>query len=503
MLLVGILCTVLTLTQLSKARSQAQGNALTCVTNYWLTIDCFLKPTAIPNRSETASYWLEFVLQHKPLVYNCSLTLREDGYSCTFEAVNIPAYSTFANFHRFVISLCYLENGLKKSKNLDSNYFPSKHIKPLTPHNLTVSKADGYYIFKWTSGYEKHLYNTLMLEYKLSYHKEGYPDSAFTLNVERTEFNISEAEFEPGTRYTAMVCSKIRTKTVYDGTNSNWSSAVKWTTTYEAVRPTAQSSLRQHNPALLPSTVVMVILICLAVAVTFLLLYPVARMKIKDIIWVATPSPNFQSLLQNHQGNIKDWVPKSQVQQIYSEEISTIDMITEITAVERDQEKISSMHFTPQYQTPYVGPSTEVWAPLQKSDTHSVASIPCKDLDFLPEELAVEEPMLCLTMFEPIAVEGFLSMDDLELGHEELEPIETLTVTPKPACFTQNGFTQNYCTLTNTPIGLIPTFITGPCNPELMPAGNASKEMLNEQTEENISEPVTVTLDSLQLSMED
>ncbi|KAL7830663.1 hypothetical protein SRHO_G00317900 [Serrasalmus rhombeus] len=501
MLQLGILCTVLTLTQFSKARSQAQENALTCVTNYWLTIDCFLKPSAIPNTSETTSYWLEFVLQHRPLVYNCSLTLREDGYSCTFKADNIPFYNCFADFHRFVISLCYLENGLK-SKNLDSKYYPSKHIKPLTPYNLTVSKADGYYIFNWTSGYEEHQYNALIFEYKLSYHKEGYPGSALTVNVKRTEFNISEAEFEAGTLYTAKVCSKIRTENGYNGTNSNWSSAVKWTTSHEAVRHTTPSLLPEHNPALLPSTVVMVILICLAVAVTFLLLYPVARMKIKDIIWVATPSPNFQSLLQNHQGNIKDWVPKSQVQQIYSEEISTIDAITEITAVERDQEKISSVHYTPQYQTPYVGPSTEVWAPLHKSDTLSVASI--SHLDFLPDESAVEEPMLCLTMFEPIAVKGFLCMDDLELGHEELEPIETLTVTPKPACFIQNGFTQNYCTLTNTPIGLIPTFTTGPCNPELMPAGNASKEPLNEQTEENTLEPpVTVTLDSLQLSMED
>ncbi|KAL7829807.1 hypothetical protein AOLI_G00306920 [Acnodon oligacanthus] len=492
MLLFGILCTVLTLTPFSKARSQAQENALTCVTNYWLTIDCFLKPTAISNRSTASSYWLEFVLQHRPLVYNCSLKLTEDGYSCTFEAVNIPAYSSFANFHRFVISLCYLEDGLKKSKNLDSKYYPSKNIKPLTPNNLTVSKADRYYTFSWTSGYEEHPYKTLIFEYKLLYHKEGHPDTALTVNVKGTEFNISEAEFEPGTRYTARVCSKVRTETGYNGTSGNWSSAVKWTTSYEG-----------HNPALLPSTAMMVVLICLAVAVTFLLLYPVARMKIKDIIWVATPSPNFQSLLQNHQGNIKDWVPKSQVQQIYSEDISTIDAITEITAVERDQEKTSSMLFTPQYQTPYVGPSTEVWAPLQQSDAHSVASVSCEDLDFLPEESAVEEPMLSLTMFEPIAVEGFLCMDDLELSPEELEPTATLTVTPKPACFAQNGFTQNYCTLTNTPIGLIPTFTTGPCNPEMMPAGNASKEPLKEQTEEKTSEPVTVTLDSLQLSMED
>ncbi|XP_036422700.1 interleukin 21 receptor, tandem duplicate 2 isoform X2 [Colossoma macropomum] len=492
MLLLGILCTVLTLTQLSKARSQAQANALTCVTNYWLTIDCFLKPTAIPNRSETTSYWLEFVLQNKQLVYNCSLTLREDDYNCMFKASKIPYRNSFADYHYFVVSLCYWENGLKKSV-LDSKYYPSKHIKPLTPNNLTVSKADRNYTFKWTSGYEKHTLNyVLPFEYKLSYHKEGYPDSALSVHVKGTEFNISEAEFEPGTQYTAKVRNEIYPNSVYDGTSSHWSSAVKWNTSH-----------KEHNLALLPSTAVMVILICLAVAVTFLLLYPVARMKIKDIIWVATPSPNFQSLLQNHQSNIKDWVPKSQVQQIYSEEISTIDAITEITAVERDQEKISSMYVTPQYQTPYVGPSAEVWAPLQKSDTHSVASISCKDLDFLPEESAVEEPMLCLTMFEPIAVEGFLCMDDLELGHEDLEPTETLTVTPKPVCFTQNGFTQNYCTLTNTPIGLIPTFTTGPCNPELVPAANASKEPLYEQTEENSSELVTVTLDSLQLSMED
>uniref|UniRef100_A0AAR2KUF9 Fibronectin type-III domain-containing protein n=1 Tax=Pygocentrus nattereri TaxID=42514 RepID=A0AAR2KUF9_PYGNA len=151
-------------------------------------------------------------------------------------------------------------------------------VKPLTPNNLTVSKADGYYIFKWTSGYEQHQYDALVFKYKLSYHKEGYPGS---VSLSKTEFNISEAEFEAGTLYTAKVCSKIRTENDYNGTNSNWSSAVKWTTShdgkYRVKGGLHKLSYHSHQH----------------------------RMKIKDIIWVATPSPNFQSLLQNHQGNIK------------------------------------------------------------------------------------------------------------------------------------------------------------------------------------------------------
>ncbi|KAI4903362.1 hypothetical protein NFI96_010768 [Prochilodus magdalenae] len=485
----GILYAFLTITQLHEAKSQAQEN-LTCVTDYWITIDCFLKSTAIPNTSGNTSYWLEFDFENQGRVYNCSLTVAKDGYTCTFKALNLLFQTSFLDYNYFVISLCYLGNGLKKSV-LDSKYFPSKHIKPLTPSNLTVGKADGQYIFQWTSGYENHeYYQALPFQYKLAYHKEGYPGDVLIVHVTGTQFNVSETQFEPDTQYTAMVCNDIQNGSRYVGICSHWSTNVKWKTPF-----------KEGNPTVLPFAAVLGVMICLGIS--FLLLYPAARMKIKEIIWVTTPPPNFQSLFQNHQSHFKDWAHKSQMQQTYCEEISKIDEIAEITAVEQNQGKISSMYFTPQYQTPYVGPSAEVWAPLQISDTHSVASISCKDHDFIPEDSAAEEPMLCLTAFEPISLEGFLCMEDLELSHEDLEPTETLTVTPKPECLTQNCFNQNYCTLTNTSIGLIPTFTMGPCKSELVPADRSLKEPLIEQTEENTSELITLTLDCLELSMDD
>lgn len=185
------------------------------------------------------------------------------------------------------------------------------------------------------------------------------------------------------------------------------------------------------------------------------------------------------------------------MQQTYIEEISTIDQI-ETAVVEQNQAKPLAMYAMAQYPTPYVSPTAEVWVPLQMADTHSAASISCKDLDFQPEEFAVEEPMLGLTTFEPIVVEGLPCMEDLEFGPEDLEPSETLTFIPKPACFN-----QNYCTLTNTSIGLIPTLVTGLCEPETVSESHASKEPLTIQTEESASEPVKLSLHSLQLSMEE
>ncbi|XP_066529859.1 interleukin 21 receptor, tandem duplicate 2 [Hoplias malabaricus] len=486
-LLLGILCTFLTITQ---SQVSAQVNGLTCVTDYIFTINCFLKSiTTFPNDSGNNSYWLEFNF-YDLRVFNCSLMKGENGYNCTFSTEDKQQF--FSDFYIYTISLFHMENGIKKSSVQAVGYKPSQHIKPPMPKNLMVNRTHGNYTFTWISGYESHKYaRVLSFQYLLSYHKEDNPENEVTIHAKKTWIDIPESMLEPDTQYIAKVCNQVINGSKYYGTTSEWSTAVKWKTSHQ---------VEESYWSLLPSSAGVVILICLAVAMTFLLLYPVARMKLKKVILVVRPEPSLQTLFQNHPSNLKDRMPKSHVQEIYSEEISTIDKITEITAVVQDQVMTCSMNFTPLYHTPYVGPSADVAAPFQMSNARSVASFSSKDFNFLPEEDTVEEPMLCWTAFNPINVGGFVCIEDLELSNEDMEPSETLTITSKPTSFTQNG--QNYCTLTNTTAGLIPTFTTGPGNPELV-SGNQVIEFLNTQTEESTIELVPLSLDSLQLSMEE
>lgn len=180
------------------------------------------------------------------------------------------------------------------------------------------------------------------------------------------------------------------------------------------------------------------------------------------------------------------------MQQIYNEEISTIDMITEITAKKQLQAHRSDVHT--QYHTPYVGPLMEVWAPCLKPDSCVTANNPCNDLNLLPDDCDIKETLFCLSMAK--GVEGLVSLDDLEPSFEICKPSETLTVTPDSECFV-----QNYCTLTNTSIGLIPTFcrVQSVSNLDL---GHTSSDPLNIQIEKNTPELDTVTLDNLQLSLD-
>lgn len=252
-------------------------------------------------------------------------------------------------------------------------------------------------------------------------------------------------------------------------------------------------------------------------------------MKIKKIAWVKPPAPSISPLNQTAQGSLQvgylsskqanvfengfsictritffftSWflqfsLSKSHVHQIYSEEISTIDMIIEITARQQLQEHSSVIYS--QCHTPYVGPLMEVWAPCLTPDSRNTANNPCNDPDFLPDDGDVEETLLCLST--PTGVEGgFVSLDDLEPSLEIRKDSETFTNTLNPACFS-----QNYCTLTNTAVGLIPTFCTVQCVPNLGLElnGHTSPDLFNMQIEESTPELDTVTLDNLQLSVDE
>lgn len=167
--------------------------------------------------------------------------------------------------------------------------------------------------------------------------------------------------------------------------------------------------------------------------------------------------------------------------------------MTEITAKRQLQQQTYDIYT--QCHTPYVGPLMDVWAPCLKHDS-CVTSSPRKDRDFLPDDCDVDETLFCLSMVEP--VEGLVTLDDLEPSREVCKPSDSLIISP--ACLA-----QNYCTLTNTAVGLVPTFCQVQCSPklDLELNGHTSPDVLNILIEEHTPELDTVTLDNLPPSMEE
>ncbi|KAG7316921.1 hypothetical protein KOW79_019219 [Hemibagrus wyckioides] len=397
----GFICALLSFTQLSQA--QLSSGYLVCESDYWLQVSCFLNSRAIHNWTENTTYLLEFEVKNYKKKY-CSLSVEKDGYSCNFTA-ELMYHSTFANYHTIDISLCVPQS----CKLLKSSFSPAQHIKPITPSNLMVQYENGSYTFAWNSGYEKHIYRSVLpFEYVLRYHPVGQT-AMKELHTRETVYNVSETVFDPGTEYVARVYNTVMKDNGYKGTPSHESAEIRWKT-----RPASAVdgviTMKQ-----------IAILICLAVGLLSLLLFPVARMKIKKISWVKTPAPYVSPMNLTAQY----WLSKGHVQYIYSEEISKIDMITENTPRQQVQE-CSSVIYS-HCPTPYVSPLKEVWPPCLTSDSRIAANNACTDLDFLPDDHDVEKTLLCLGI-----AEGCVSLDDLEPSLEICKSSEASSLPENP-----------------------------------------------------------------------
>ncbi|XP_027031981.2 interleukin 21 receptor, tandem duplicate 2 [Tachysurus fulvidraco] len=465
----GFICALLSFTKLSQA--QSSSDLLTCESDYWLHVSCFLDSRAIQNRLENITYRLEFTINKNQRKKKCSLSVERDGYSCVLTEKLIH-YKNFATYDKIDIDLCD-----PNCKLLKSNFKPAQNIKPITPYNLTVLYVNSSYNFAWNSGYENHDYvKVLPFEYVLSYHPAGQ-STVKEVHTKETVFAVSETGFDPGTEYIARVYNTVKNINGYNGTASHVSAEIRWKT--PAISATDEVTTVKK----------IVIPICFTVGLLSLLLFPGARMKIKQISWVETPAPYVSPINQTAQF----WLSKGHMQYIYSEEISTIDVITENTARQQLQERSSVVNS--QCLTPYVSPLKEVWPPCLMPDSHTDANGAFTDHDFLPEDNDVEKFLLSLS-----TAEGCVSLDDLEPSLDTSKSSEASSFPVNPVCFT-----QNYCTLTNTEFGLVPTFCRAQCAPslDLGLKDTTSLELLNTQIEESTPEEDTVTLDDLQLSMDD
>ncbi|KAF4115826.1 hypothetical protein G5714_003315 [Onychostoma macrolepis] len=409
-----------------------------CVTDYWKTISCSLKLPVTSARK--ISYWLEAHLINSNQNYSCQLQRVHEDHICNF-----TVESGFMSVHGYSMTLHYLENGTMNSSLLDASFEPVKNIKPKSPLNLTLQYANGTYRFFWKSGYETHEYReALPFLYEFKYCKDGDHTSEVSVQPDKTMIQIDEMKLDPNTMYTVMVRSKIGKKMEYSGTWSDWSSAVKWKTAHRD-EPSQVSKI-----AIGMFAMVGILILLMSI--------PAARFKMKEISWVPTPATYFQPLYQNYHGNFQCWVlAKSPLQDFQvMEDFSKIDKISEVLTSLQDQVEKTGMYPTAQCHTPYVSPTAEVWAPCQMPDTRSEMSIPCEEFSLFCEELPDKVDNLFQSLNLACLSGDVLFLKDSALSLECLKDEASeapVIINPEPACFK-----RDYCTLTNTPTGPVPTF---------------------------------------------
>ncbi|KAK2916630.1 hypothetical protein Q8A67_001004 [Cirrhinus molitorella] len=418
---------------------KAASQGLTCVTDYWNTISCSLKLPVTPSRN---IYQLEaHLIKVNPNKIKCQFQRVREDYICSLTVSEV-----IKDFHKYSMKLYYLGNRTENSSLLDAVFEPVKNIKPKTPFNLTLQYANGTYDFCWMSGYERHQYRkALTIMYEFKYYKDKDLKNEVSVQPDKEKIQIDEMTFDPGTAYTVMVRSKIDNGKVYRGTWSDWSNEVKWKTAYR------DGANQVSSIAIGMFSIIGLLILLMSI--------PAARFKMKEISWVPTPATYFQPLYQNYQGNFQCWVlAKSPLQDFHvMEDFSTIDKISEVITTLQDQVEKTTMYPTANCHTPYVGPTADIWAPCQIPDTCSETSIPCEDFPFLCEELPGEVENLIQSLNMACLSGDVLSLEDSALSLDCLEDCEAseapVFINPVPVCFK-----QDYCTLTNTPTGPVPTF---------------------------------------------
>ncbi|XP_056308347.1 interleukin 21 receptor, tandem duplicate 2 [Danio aesculapii] len=433
---IGIICLFWAFSMEFTSCSHAQTKP-DCVTDYWKTINCSLK---LPVTSFiNTSYSLGF--QKNKRTYRCPLHATHEALICTLQA-----NFNFKDTDKYIVTLHYIEKENNMSPVLDRGFAPSMNIKPTAPFNLTLELENGTYVVSWKSGYEHHPYkNSLLPTYQFLYYKDGDQHNVSAKHhVYKEKIEIGK-KLDPGSSYSAVVRTEMQKKMRYNGTWSDWSSPVKWSTAY------------RDEPYQVGKIFIGVLSLLALIIVPILI--SAARFKMKEIAFVPTPESYFQPLYQKYQGNFQGWVlAKSPLQSIHVlEDFSTIDKISEVIYTFQDQTEKTVIYPPVHCHPSYVGPSTELWAPCQMTKTCSETSVLCEDFSVFCEDLPdkVEELMLSVSL--ACLSEDVESLKDSAVSLESLEDCEftqvPVIINPVTVCFK-----QDYCTLTDTPSGPVPTF---------------------------------------------
>ncbi|XP_048846951.1 interleukin 21 receptor, tandem duplicate 2 [Brienomyrus brachyistius] len=388
-----------------------------CLNDYNQTFSCVLDSTG-PCPTENTLCWLEFSSEYTQL--NCSL---QNTRNCTAFGDD----SSFEEYSVFDIFLCMTRNGQTNKELIIQNYRSMCNIKPVTPHNLTVHRRLGGYFFTWDHGYFDKLVESL--EYELLVYKNGHhnPNCFRPMN---NSYYIKDENLEPNEMYVAKVRSK--SKSPYDGPWSEDSKAVRWNTT------------RTHGSNILLPFGKLDILLYLVAALFFFVLFFsfTARQKLKAFSKIPTPAPYFQPLYKIYKGNFQNWlVHPSYMGDCKMDELLKIDTLIEAKPISNEESFQPLPPHFPRCQAPYVCYDDKDCTVCDQNDCPSSPEPPSVQKINMDDMQNIQSQDLSDTDCKDLT----FSLDSNEsqgIPSKELE---------------SPGYHDDYCTLSDTPNGLVPT----------------------------------------------
>ncbi|XP_041133187.1 interleukin-21 receptor-like [Polyodon spathula] len=434
---------------------------LTCLNNYLQTVSCTLTVNKWRNsEEENATVILEFKLlildDDSPV--QCTLVKEAESFDRVSYSCSLDFEDEIISEDKYEISLRRQFNGTIENTVADTCYRPSLHIKPLRPVNLSVTLSSNQYNFTWDTGYPDDHYLDNQLQFELSYRKKEdtlHSKENVLPRANSMRFIDLKAPFlEADTVYIAKVRSAPNNIS-YMGHWSEWSQPVELKTGVLAEK--------KSDIIIIIGSIVMPLLLAAVILVSLYFNLP-TRFKCVLFTKIPTPEPFFQPLYSNHKGNFRNWL-SHQGDPLRKEEELKIDSL-----VQTKQAKIEDSFFLCTQEEVLnhitnIKPIHREWSCSAKHSngadckgSQDVASdIASSPLAALPKSLQSYDEMFSTLSLDLAGVtDSDSGCDDMTRSPDSSWQQATFSfeLPPEPESLC---YSDDYCTLSDTNNGLIPT----------------------------------------------
>ncbi|KAK6476208.1 interleukin-21 receptor-like isoform X1 [Huso huso] len=433
---------------------------LTCLNNYLQTVSCTLTVSKWRNSEEENAI---IIVEFKHLYFDdelpvqCTLVKEAEGFGRVSYSCSLDFEESIISDDKYQISLRRQFNGTIENTVADTDYKPSENIKPLRPVNLSFNLSSDQYNFTWDTGYPDDHYLDDYLQFELSYRKKEDPMHSKENVLSRANsmrfIDLKASFLEADTVYVAKVRSAPNNIS-YTGHWSEWSQLVEW--------KTGVLTEKKSDIIVIIGSIVIPLLLAAVILVSLYFNLP-TRFKCVLFTKIPTPEPFFQPLYNNHKGNFRNWL--SNHRDPLRKEGLKIDSLaqtkqtkTEDSFFLRTQEEVLN-HIT------YVKPIHREWSCPAKhgngddcKGTQEVASdIVSSTLAALPKSLQSYDEMFSSLSLDLAGVtDSDSGCDDMTRSPDSSWQHATFSfdLPPEPESLC---YSDDYCTLSDTNNGLIPT----------------------------------------------
>ncbi|MGH0140515.1 UNVERIFIED_CONTAM: hypothetical protein FKN15_037249 [Acipenser sinensis] len=409
----------------------------------------------IENGSQTKTISLYF---DDELPVQCTLVKEAERFDRVSYSCSLDFEENIISDDNYQISLRRQFNGTIENTVADTDYKPSLHIKPLRPVNLSFTLSSNQYNFTWDTGYPDHHYLDDHLQFELSYRKKEdsmhSEENALSRANSMRFLDLKASFLEADTVYVAKVRSAPNNIS-YTGHWSEWSQPVEW--------KTGVLAKKKSDIIVIIGSIVIPLILAAVILVSLYFNLP-TRFKCVLFTKIPTPEPFFQPLYSNHKGNFRNWL-SHQGDPLRKEEELTFDSLVQTKQAKTEdsfflctQEEVLN-HIT------YIKPIYREWScPAKhgngddcKGTQEVVSDIASSPLAALPKSLQSYDEMFSALSLDLAGVtDSDSGCDDMTRSPDSSWQQATFSfeLPPEPESLC---YSDDYCTLSDTNNGLIPT----------------------------------------------